>query len=487
MASANVFQQFLRPARSVADYRADMDEADMRQAQLMGAAQQRQMREFEFAQAQEAARENALTRAAYARTVAESPDEETLLSRLERSGNMGLAKEAAARRKAALDAKQAQATIGKAEQETAASKADQARKKMADDIANIMSMADPASARAQMQAATGMDEGVKARLLASVPDDPQQFGEWQMRLIMARASADAQAHARAKAAQPTPPKTREVKMSDGTIRTQEWDAATGAFRDIPGAEAAPRRPGRAPGGGGGGGGGGGMAPPRAGLTGDALLATLSAADQEIVKGLADGSIKPDAISTKGNRREQMLALAKQYKGDANLTGRQGAEDKPLPAKERQLLVEARQNAATVGGLLSDFKDAYASKGVMGVGADFALKAKAVTGTDTDSVQWWKNYRKMAELVERHAMFGASLTQGEKDSWASADISPGMDAKVIRNNLETRARITKKVLEATQQDLIDSGFGADRIQKIGGRDVSVPLGAGGRVVDFGSLK
>lgn len=229
------------------------------------------------------------------------------------------------------------------------------------------------------------------------------------------------------------------------------------------------------GGGGGGAGGGAGVPGNSKLTGEDYLASLPQADRAIVKGLADGSIKPDAISTKGNRREQMLAAAKQYAEGADLTGRKPDTEKALPAKERQQLVEARGNAATMASLVESFKSDYAGKGAFGLGADASLAAKGVFGTDKESVDWWKNYRKMAELVERHAMFGASLTAGEQAAWRSADIAPGMDADVIKRNLETRKAYAEKVLEATQQDLIDSGYGEDRIRKIGGRDVSVPLG------------
>lgn len=227
--------------------------------------------------------------------------------------------------------------------------------------------------------------------------------------------------------------------------------------------------------GGGGGGGGGLAAPTSDLTGEAFLATLPPQDRALVKGLADGSVVPNDIELKGGRRERMLAAAKQFTGgEANLTGRKPENEKPLPAKERQLLVEARSNAATMSSLLGEFKDDFASKGILGLGSDLSLQAKSVFGSDKPSVQWWKNYRKMAELVERHAMFGASLTAGEQSSWRSADIGPGMDADVIRANLTTRSTLAQKVLEATQQDLIDSGYADKRVRGIGGRDVAVPL-------------
>jgi hypothetical protein len=222
-----------------------------------------------------------------------------------------------------------------------------------------------------------------------------------------------------------------------------------------------------------GGSGGGSG--RTGKTGEELLAALPDADARIVRGLADGSIKPDSISIKGNRRERMLALAKQYKPDANLAG--GGNTK-IPAPVLKSLQDARETSAAITSLAERFKPGFASKGVLGMGSDASLAAKSVLGLDRESVDWWKDYRKQVELVERHALFGAALTETEKGSWRSADINPGMDDKVIQTNIAKRAELAKKVLEATQQDLIDSGYNAERISSIAGRDVSPPKTAGG---------
>lgn len=211
-----------------------------------------------------------------------------------------------------------------------------------------------------------------------------------------------------------------------------------------------------------GGAGGGVSSKGEGLTGEEFLATLPPDERRIVKGLADGTIKPESISTKGNRRELMLSKVQQYMPEG------GGSGKPLPEPVRKVIVEARDNAATMDRMLTSFKPEFASKGVLGIGADMQLEGSARLGVDNDSVQWWKNYRKQAQLVERHAMFGASLTTGEQAAWNSSDISPGMSAKVIEDNLATRAALTRKVLEYTRQDMIDSGHSEKRVSAIAGR-------------------
>lgn len=231
-----------------------------------------------------------------------------------------------------------------------------------------------------------------------------------------------------------------------------------------------RPPKGAKGGGAGAGGGSGGGPSGVGgdLTGEEFLATLKPEDAKIVRGLAEGTIKPESISTKGNRREHMLALAAQYAPDG------GGSGKPLPQAALKQITEVRDNAATIKRLSDSFDESYGGKGVLGMGADKQLQASGVLGMDKDAVDWWKNYRKGAELVERHAMFGAALTPGEQRSWQNADVGPGMDAAVIKRNLATRAALAEKVLDATRQDLIDAGHSEKRINSIAQRDMSVTL-------------
>ncbi len=165
------------------------------------------------------------------------------------------------------------------------------------------------------------------------------------------------------------------------------------------------------------------------------------------------------------------------------------KDKPLAGAVLKQIQETRDNAKTIANLTSSFKDDFASKGILGIGADAQMSASATFGKDKEAVAWWKNYKKQSELVERHAMFGASLTPGEQESWRSADISPGMDADVIKTNLQTRAELAKNMLETTRQDFIDAGHSEERVNSIAGRTnlTTVKPVATSGVIDFGSLK
>ncbi len=143
-------------------------------------------------------------------------------------------------------------------------------------------------------------------------------------------------------------------------------------------------------------------------------------------------------------------------------------DKPLPPASVKQLTEARDNAATIAQLSATFKPDFGGKGLLGMGGNLQLSVSGNMGADRGAVEWWKNYRKQAELVERHALFGAALTPTEQASWTSADIAPGMNPKVIETNLKTRAALAKRVFENARLDLIDAGNNEKRINAIAER-------------------
>jgi hypothetical protein len=197
-------------------------------------------------------------------------------------------------------------------------------------------------------------------------------------------------------------------------------------------------------------------------------------DQRAREGTAAAVSKPFEVT--GPDGTSMLV---QQDRNGNITPVQGYSpkatpggDKPLPNPVVKQLTEARDQAATIDRLSSSFNDKFAGKGILGFGANAQLDASGRIGADKDSVEWWKNYRKQSELVERHALFGAALTPGEQASWQSADISPGMDAKVIKRNLATRKALTQKIFENTTQDLVDAGHSEKRVRAISSRNTAI---------------
>lgn len=81
-------------------------------------------------------------------------------------------------------------------------------------------------------------------------------------------------------------------------------------------------------------------------------------------------------------------------------------------------------------LASTFKPEFANF-KMDVAGDISSKLQARFMDNPEMSEWWRRYENVA-IPERHAMFGATLTGGERDSWRKASIGPGNSTKEIQS-------------------------------------------------------
>ena len=141
------------------------------------------------------------------------------------------------------------------------------------------------------------------------------------------------------------------------------------------------------------------------------------------------------------RREsarEVAALMGQFK----LAVANSKPGKPIPNSVHKELSGLEGSASAMSALASSFQPEYS--GLLAAGKN-AIAPYDPTGTcDTAGAEWWKDYAKNASLIERHALFGATLTSAEKKAWASADINSAMDDKIIKRNLDKRAELAAKV-------------------------------------------
>lgn len=191
-------------------------------------------------------------------------------------------------------------------------------------------------------------------------------------------------------------------------------------------------------------------------------------DMDARQRFTDMSMQQARFGRQDGQFAQTHALAKEKLELDREKAAKAADGKTLNNTAFKSLTEARDGANTATRLLQSFKPEYGKQGFLGLGGDASLAVKGVFGRDKDTVQWWKNYRRDSELVERNALFGAALTEHEQKSWQNATISPGMDDDVIRRNLATREALARKVLGNTQQDLIDAGHSARQVNAIASR-------------------
>lgn len=104
-------------------------------------------------------------------------------------------------------------------------------------------------------------------------------------------------------------------------------------------------------------------------------------------------------------------------------------------------------------LLKDFKPEYAN---YYFGGKLVTRIKQRTGSDTDRVNWWKNFKRLdAEL--RHELFGATLTTNEQKAWDDITINENTDSNIVTSNILLRSNIATDNLRNDVDGYLTAGY------------------------------
>lgn len=424
----NVFAGLLQQPRSVLDYTAQLEDID-------SSALRRRMGEAELGQMQ---RKNALEDAAAAQATQErnalaalinqtGGDPVKLSDALMRSGNPTFFAKGQELQKGLTEQRSKVATAAKAESETLDASLRRYRA-MLDQVQTPQMAAQWMQAQYSDPQVAGVVSkmGPLEQALSTIPQDPQAFAQWRAQSALGMEKFIQEQRLGAAAADT---RANQTLVPDGK---------------------------------------GGYVPNAPLIDAKAKIAAAGASHNVTFGSPVAGQVDGQPVFIQPGNRGGPAQVVTTPDGRVVAPPPTREQTKPLPPKVVTELKDARENAAAMDALASSFKPSFAGKGVMGLGADMQVGASANLGIDKDAVDWWKNYRKQAELVERHAMFGASLTQGEQASWRSADISPGMDPAVVARNLATRQRLARKVLESTVADMSAAGYDPAKVEAIGNR-------------------
>jgi hypothetical protein len=163
--------------------------------------------------------------------------------------------------------------------------------------------------------------------------------------------------------------------------------------------------------------------------------------------------------------------------------REKAKISTIGEGEKKAIGEQAGRLSQVIGFNQNFNDNYTVPGLVGrLGAGAASldiassspKAGAkmlgffqnrpgVTENDAlKAVEFWQGYKRYVNVV-RNELFGASLTPSEQKAFADADINPGMDPRVIRQNLAIQQDLARKGMARMAQGLLAEGVPPDRIE------------------------
>lgn len=155
--------------------------------------------------------------------------------------------------------------------------------------------------------------------------------------------------------------------------------------------------------------------------------------------------------------------------------------KALPQGTVEKLTGEAEKLVNLTELAGGFSDKYAGYKFGGSVANAAGRLGIGEAADGQA-QWWQQYDRHKNVV-RNELFGASLTEGEKQAFEAADVNPNMSAAVIRQNLAKQQQILRRALKRKADVWRAQGYNADAINAATGMDATAPATGTGRKLRF----
>jgi len=153
-----------------------------------------------------------------------------------------------------------------------------------------------------------------------------------------------------------------------------------------------------------------------------------------------------------------------------------AVGKPLSAKLENDLASLGQKLTDVRGFASTFDDAFAARGVMGMGGDARNWFDRNLGSGSAAANWWQSYDRYKNIV-RNELFGAALTAGETANFEKSDINPSMNAATIRANLKRQQDVLEQAAARRSASLKVQGYNKQAIDLLSGAAPTAPAPSG----------
>jgi hypothetical protein len=110
--------------------------------------------------------------------------------------------------------------------------------------------------------------------------------------------------------------------------------------------------------------------------------------------------------------------------------------------------------------VNSFKDDFS-----GPGSKLESMAQGVLGVGTPGQRdWWADFSR-TDNITRNAIFGASLSEGEKAAYEATTVTPNMKPAEIKRNLERRLQIARKVLSRKKDFLLANGYNPQAVDAL----------------------
>lgn len=136
---------------------------------------------------------------------------------------------------------------------------------------------------------------------------------------------------------------------------------------------------------------------------------------------------------------------------------------PLTGPAVTNLSEQAGVTGSTNRLAGSFDDSFAGKKVLG---DWDNTFKRVMGDKSGQAQWWQDYS-LHEATVRNKLFGASLTASEQGQWQKLTVTPNMDPKQVKENLQRRQQIENDGLARLVKSYKAAGYNQAQIDALVG--------------------
>lgn len=138
--------------------------------------------------------------------------------------------------------------------------------------------------------------------------------------------------------------------------------------------------------------------------------------------------------------------------------RKGEGGKPLKETEVAKIEGLQSLSKDLQKLKKEFKDEYASLGLLGLGADLSYEAKRRLGDEEGrkAVQWWSKYERL-QAPNRHALFGATLTGNELKNYLSFTAKKSDNPQVVRDMLQDQSDYVRGTADSRALSYESAGY------------------------------
>lgn len=149
-------------------------------------------------------------------------------------------------------------------------------------------------------------------------------------------------------------------------------------------------------------------------------------------------------------------------GPADPSTPRNRSTRQLPETAINRLSTGTQGLLNLNRAIGEFRDDYAGNTITG-GLENTIQNR-ISGFGTrGQAQWWADVA-ATDNVLRNALFGASLTEGEKAAWERTTVNPSMDPAQVRENLARRGQIAQEALRRTARTYRANGYNEDAIRE-----------------------